>query len=146
MLYGDNTFLAHSSLLNGLPRLRLCYDMIKSQRVISLIRKYHLRIRLDCDPAFTWKQTQEAFTGVEELTIEVFESQFGSSDAKVLRLFEGVRGVKEAKIYGSIAAFPEYVPWLEDSIMRSKDEPVVQIGADVSPKPVTRCYDMWSVL
>lgn len=146
ILYGDNTFLAHPSLLNGLPRLRLCYDTIKSQNLISLIRKYHIRIRLDCDPTFTSKQTREAFTGAEELTIEVFESQFGSSGSKVLRLFEEVRDVKVAKIYGSVATFPEYVEWLEDTMMKSTNEEVIPLETGLSPRFASKTYDMWNVV
>lgn len=142
ILYGENTFLAHTNLLTGLPRLRLCYDSISSRNLISLIRKYHIRIRLDTDPTFTTEQTREAFTGVEELTIEVFEAQFGSSDSKVLRLFEGIRDVKAASIYGSITEFPEYVEWLQNSMMKSKDEPVSRFELDL-PDPQA---EIWSIL
>lgn len=51
---------------------------------------------------------------MEELTIEVFQAQFGSSDYKVLKLFEGVRGVERTKVYGSVTGFPEYVEWLQN--------------------------------
>lgn len=87
ILYGCNTFLAHPSLLSGMPRLRLYYDTISKASLISLISRYHIRVRLDCDPNFTAKNAALSFTGMEELSIEVFQAQFGSSDYQVLRLF-----------------------------------------------------------
>lgn len=123
-LYSCNTFLAHPNLLSGLPRLRLCYDTISSPTLIPLIQRYHIRVRLDCDPNFSLAKATNAFSGVEELTIEVFQAQFGSSDYKVLRLFEGVRGVKRARVYGSVTAFPKYVAWLEAAIVTPKESVV----------------------
>ena len=99
-LYGKNIYLAHPNLLTGLPRLRLYYDTIRCKHLIDLIRRYQIRVRLDCDPNFSAKTASDAFSGIEELTIEVFQAQFGGSDYKVLRLFEGIRGVKKVKIYG----------------------------------------------
>ncbi|KAH8599962.1 hypothetical protein B0O99DRAFT_611473 [Bisporella sp. PMI_857] len=117
ILYGSNTYLAHPTLLKGLPRLRLYYDTISSKHLIALIRRFHIRVRLDCDPNFSAKNATEAFTGVSELTLEVFQAQFGSSDYRVLKLFDGIRGVRKAKIYGSILAFPEYVEWLQAAMV-----------------------------
>ncbi|TVY13286.1 hypothetical protein LARI1_G009292 [Lachnellula arida] len=114
ILYGINTFLAHPNLLTGLPRLRLYYSTISSPSLISRIRRFHIRVRLDNDPNFSAQKAQESFSGVEELTIEVFQAQFGSSDYKVLKLFEGVRGVERTRVYGSVTGFPEYVEWLQN--------------------------------
>jgi hypothetical protein len=145
ILYSCNTFLAHPNLLTGLPRLRLYYDTISSATLISLIQRYHIRIRLDCDPNFSLSKATDAFTGVEELTIEVFQAQFGSSDYKVLRLFEGVRGVKRARVYGSVTAFPEYVAWLEGAIITS-EEGTVEVFDKEKVVPVqARPYDIWTV-
>ncbi|KAE8447254.1 hypothetical protein EG329_010948 [Mollisiaceae sp. DMI_Dod_QoI] len=145
ILYGYNTFLAHPNLLSSLPRLRLCYNTIFSPTLISLIRRYHIRVRLDCDPNFSIQKATDAFTGVEELTLEVSQAQFGSSDHKVLRLFEGIRGVKKTRVYGSVTLFPEYVEWLQCS-MRAP------IGMEVEPfdkkrigESQVRIYDIWSV-
>lgn len=80
ILYGENTFLAHHSLLAGMPRLRLYYDAVIDQRLIAQISRYHIRVRLDCDPQYSAAKVQEAFTGIDELTIEVLQSQFGGSD------------------------------------------------------------------
>ncbi|KAJ5050496.1 uncharacterized protein L3040_002375 [Drepanopeziza brunnea f. sp. 'multigermtubi'] len=90
-----------------MPRLRLYYDTISKASLISLIRRFHIRVRLDCDPNFSAKKATESFTGMEELTIEVFQAQFGGSDYEVLTLFEDIRGVKRARVYGSVRAFPD---------------------------------------
>jgi hypothetical protein len=145
ILYSCNTFLAHPNLLSSMPRLRLYYDTISSPTLISLIQRYHIRVRLDCDPNFSLKKATDAFTGVEELTIEVFQAQFGSSDYKVLRLFEGIRGVKRAKVYGSVTAFPEYVEWLETTLVKPKEGVVEVFGKERVVTSQVRPYDIWTV-
>ncbi|KAH7343054.1 hypothetical protein BKA65DRAFT_303743 [Rhexocercosporidium sp. MPI-PUGE-AT-0058] len=142
ILYGCNTFLAHSNLLGEMPRLRSNYDTFHARNLISLIRRFHIRIRLDCDPNFSSDKATRSFTGVEELSIEVFQAQFGSSDHKVLKLFEGVRGVRRARIYGSVTAFPEYVEWLQFSMQTPEGIDVEvfdreRVGAQVRP------YNIW---
>ncbi|KAH8767739.1 hypothetical protein F5882DRAFT_413272 [Hyaloscypha sp. PMI_1271] len=144
ILYSCNTFLAHPNLLSGLPRLRLCYDTISSSTLIPLIQRYHIRVRLDCDPNFPLAKATNAFSGVEELTIEVFQAQFGSSDYKVLRLFEGVRGVKRARVYGSVTAFPEYVAWLEAAIVTPKEGVVEVFDKGRAVIGQARTYDIWT--
>jgi hypothetical protein len=143
ILYGTNTFLAHPNLLSGLPRLRLYYSTISSPSLIALITRYHIHVRLDCDPNFSREKAKEAFSGMEELTIEVFQAQYGSSDYKVLRLFEGVRGVKRVRVYGSITGFPEYVQWLQDSMMAGEGETRQFETRD--GESAVRKYDLWIV-
>lgn len=142
VLYGKNTFLAHPNLLSGLPRLRPYYETISSRNLISRIVRYHIRVRLDCDPNFSAKEASDCFDGMEELTIEVFQAQYGSSDQKVLELFEGIRGVKKARIYGSVVAFPRYARWLEYAMMSPSDVdilPFTEEDKDVGS------FDLWSV-
>jgi hypothetical protein len=145
VLYSCNTFLAHPNLLSALPRLRLYYDTISSPILISLIQRYHINVRLDCDPNFSAEKATKAFSGVEELTIEVFQAQFGSSDYKVLRLFEGVRGVKRARVYGSVTAFPEYAAWLEATIVTPEDGVVEVFDKEKAVMRQVRAYDIWTV-
>ncbi|KAJ8069419.1 hypothetical protein OCU04_003073 [Sclerotinia nivalis] len=116
VLYGCNVFIAHANLLTGLPRLRWHYDPISSSRVISIIKKYYIVVRLDCDPNFSAGKARDAFSGMEELTIRVEQSAYrgSGSDYKALRLFEDVRGVKETNVSGSVTGFPVYVEWLKD--------------------------------
>ena len=128
ILYGYNTFIAHANLLSDMPRLRKCFPTFSYPNLISMIRRYHISVRLDCDPNFSAEKAKEAFTGVEELTIEVFQAQFESSDYKVLKLFEDIRDVKKARIYGSVQAFPDYVDWLKRAIMTAEGSPVQNFG------------------
>lgn len=117
ILYGSNTYLAHVSLLTSLPKLRIYYASVQKSHLISMITKWHVRVRLDNDPSFTKEQATKAFSGMEEVTIEVMQSQYGGSDYRALKLFEDVRDVKCARIYGSTTFFPQYVKWLEECMM-----------------------------
>jgi hypothetical protein len=112
-LYAHNTFLAHPTLLTGLPQLRRWLDPVKSQKLIGMIRKYHIFVRLECDARFSAEAARDAFSGMDELTIEVFQSQFRGSGNDVLRLFEKIRDVKRRRVFGSVSEWPEYVKWLE---------------------------------
>ena len=82
---------------------------------------------------------------MEELTIEVFQAQYGSSDHKVLKLFEGVRGVKRINIYGSISLFPEYVMWLRGAMNTPIDEAVEKFEQEKYATTDGRSYDIWLV-
>jgi hypothetical protein len=148
ILYGTNTFLAHPNLLADLPRLRLYYDTISSPSLISLICRFHIRVRLDCDPNFSAEKAAESFSGVEELTIEVFQAQFGSSDHRVLRLFEGVRGVERARVYGSVTGFSGYVGWLQNAMTSPAGVEVGRFDRESAVATHVRSgdsYDMWIV-
>ncbi|KAI6840610.1 hypothetical protein KC340_g2704 [Hortaea werneckii] len=123
ILYGENTFNAHPSLLATLPSfllstlpVRVTLPPITHPRVARLIRKFSLHVRLDTDPRFTSSQAEESFNGVEELEIEVFQAMYGSCDFSVLRLFEGVRGVGRAVVRGSVGD-GRYAGWLAESMM-----------------------------
>ncbi|KAI6900515.1 hypothetical protein KC318_g10540 [Hortaea werneckii] len=123
ILYGENTFNAHPSLLATLPSfllstlpVRVTLPPITHPRVARLIRKLSLHVRLDTDPRFTSVQAEESFNGVEELEIEVFQAMYGSCDFSVLGLFEGVRGVGRAVVKGSVGD-GRYAGWLAESMM-----------------------------
>lgn len=117
ILYGSNTFIAHNSLLSSLPQLRRWLGPVKSPSLISLITRFYIFIRLECDPRFTALEAHAAFSGAELLTIEVSQSQFRGSDHRVLKLFEDIRGVKKARVFGSVSGFREYAAWLERAMM-----------------------------
>ena len=87
-------------------------------------------MRLDNDPNFDTERAERAFSGVEELTIEVFQAQYGSADHRVLRLFEGERGVKRARVYGSVVKVPRYVQWLQNAMMSPKGTEVAAFEPD----------------
>ncbi|GKT85127.1 hypothetical protein Ct61P_02977 [Colletotrichum tofieldiae] len=117
VLYSKNVFLAHTTLLASFPRLRPWYPPIRERSVLPHIRRFHIRVRLDCDPAFDASAAAAAFSGVDELVVEVWQAMFQGADHGTLRVFEGVRGVRDVKVYGSITGFEGYVRWLE-GVMR----------------------------
>ncbi|SMQ47480.1 unnamed protein product [Zymoseptoria tritici ST99CH_3D7] len=108
ILYAENTFMAHPSLLAALPaflltpRDRVTLPPVVKSRVASLIRRYYIHVRLDVDPRFSQNQVTESFTGVDALEIEVFQAMYGSCDFTTLKMFEDVRGVGKAVVQGSI--------------------------------------------
>ncbi|KAK7443867.1 hypothetical protein Landi51_08826 [Colletotrichum acutatum] len=116
ILYGSNIFLAHAKLLASFPRLRPWYPPVRERSVLPRIHRFHVRLRLDCDPAFDAAAATAAFSGVDELVVEVWQAAFQSADHGALRVFEGVRAVKTVRIYGSITGFEDYVSWLEGVI------------------------------
>ncbi|KFY16029.1 hypothetical protein V491_05466 [Pseudogymnoascus sp. VKM F-3775] len=124
-LYAQNTFIAHPVRLYRFPQLRRWIDPVLAPHLIALIRRYHVFVRLECDAGFSAEAARDAFSGVEELTVEVFQSQFKGSGNGVLRLFEGVRGVRRARVFGSIGEWPEYVAWLQSTMMSNE-------GSDLS--------------
>jgi hypothetical protein len=109
-----------------------------------MIRRFYISVRLDCDPNFSAQKAKEAFSGVDELTLDVFQAQFGSSDFKVLRLFETVRGVKRARVCGSISGFPEYAKWLVEAMMTAEGISLERF-VEGGERTKVRAYDIWIV-
>ncbi|KAK1657577.1 hypothetical protein BDP55DRAFT_638598 [Colletotrichum godetiae] len=130
ILYGNNIFLAHAKLLASFPRLRPWYPPVRERSVLPRIRRFHIRLRLDCDLAFDSAAATAAFSGVDEFVVEVWQAAFQSADHSALRVFEGVRDVKTVRVYGSITGFEEYVCWLE-GVMRCDSE--IEDGKDAGP-------------
>lgn len=60
-----------------------------------------------------------AFTGADELTVEVWQSMYDGAGSEVLGLFEGVRRVRGVRVWGSTVGREEYVAWLE-GVMRNE--------------------------
>lgn len=123
ILYGENMFMAHASLLAALPSYLLAGDLtrcymspVTCPRVAKMIRRFYLHVRLDTDARFTKSQVEESFTDVDCLEIEVFQAMYGSCDFSVLQLFEGVRGVGKAVVKGSVGD-GNYADWLAKSMM-----------------------------
>lgn len=95
-------------------------------------------MRLDADARFTYEDAKGAFSGAEELEVEVWQAMFASADLRVLRLFEGVRSVKRARVAGSVG--PGYGRWLEKAMMSDVD-------CEVEESPVEEewgIYDVWT--
>lgn len=95
-------------------------------------------MRLDVDHGFSKTQVSDAFSGAEELEIEVWQAMFGAADLTALRLFEGVRGVMKAKVSGSVGR--GYAAWLEGVMMADYGVVVGEMPDDKEKGP----YDIWT--
>lgn len=84
------------------------------------IKKWYLHLRLDVDPRFTSSQLKQAFSGAEELEIDVFQPAYGSSDISNLELFEDIREVGKVRVTGSSCVDADYARWLEKLLMSPK--------------------------
>lgn len=119
ILYTHNTFLAHPTLLASFPSFhadgRRPYPHISDTSCpgVRLIRRWYLKARLDCGPFWTAERVETAFSGADELTLEVSQSMYDGAGSEVLCLFEGVRGLKRVRVWGSVVGREEYVAWLE---------------------------------
>ncbi|KAI1398103.1 hypothetical protein F4819DRAFT_498975 [Hypoxylon fuscum] len=126
LLYRCNTFLAHNMLLTLLPRLRRAYGPVLSEQLANLIQRFHICVRLDAEPGYNREKATAQLTGKEEVVLEAWQAMWRGSGPDVLRLFEGVRGVRRAKVLGSIGGFEDYAKWLEHAMM-------CEVGTKVEP-------------
>lgn len=120
ILYGENVFAAHPSLLATLPAFSLSIrpnkvnlPPVKERRVVNLVKKYYIFVRLDTDAGYSETQVEESFNGCDELEIDVFQAMYGSCDFTNLKRFEGVRGVGRVRIHGSLGD-RRYADWLTE--------------------------------
>jgi hypothetical protein len=148
ILYGENTFAAHASLLTSLPYFLLRINPtrvvspapITSPRVARMIRRYYIHVRLDTDPRFSRAQVSESFTGVEELDIEVFQAMYASCDFSTLSLFEDVRGVGRATVRGSVGD-GKYADWLARCMMSGAGQIIPEYSEEYIGG--NRAWDAW---
>ncbi|KAJ4141273.1 hypothetical protein NW768_000484 [Fusarium equiseti] len=124
LLYGSNTFLSHPTLLTSFPRLRNWYGPVKESSVIPNIRRFHTQVRLDVDLPYDADAVTKAYSGLDELTIDVVQSMFLGVGYRNLRMFEGVRGVKKVSVTGSTTGFEDYVEWLKMAMTSEPDAKV----------------------
>lgn len=76
-----------------------------------------------------------ALTGADELELQVWQSMFsGECGTEVLQMFEGVRGVRKVKIWGSTTGLEAYAAWLRDAMM-------TPVGSEVVPYQEDRNKD-----
>jgi hypothetical protein len=120
LLYTTHTFHAHPSLLTSLPNLMTTSKPVLYPTVLSKIKRWQLTLRLDTDPRFTAAQATSAFSGAEFFELKVWQSMFDGCNAAVLKLFTGVRGVKFARVMGSVNE--ELARWLEGKMMSPPEE------------------------
>ncbi|KAK4242539.1 hypothetical protein C8A03DRAFT_40189 [Achaetomium macrosporum] len=139
LLYTLNTFTAHPTLLTAAPTLRhhAVYRWpstkpIRNSKWTKLIRKWHLRVRVDSAAPPPWDRGQvaAAFSHAEELTLDLWsgtlsvgmESVGAGGGADVLRLFEGVRGVRRVRIAGMVAGLEGHAKCLTGKMMSMEQE------------------------
>lgn len=116
LLYSTNIFIAHPNLLASFPRLRPWYGPLRETAVLPRIRRFHLRLRLDCDLAYDRVAAAKAFSGVDELSIHVAQSEFLGVGCDNLAVLEDVRGVGKVTISGSTTGFEDYILWLQNAM------------------------------
>jgi hypothetical protein len=132
-LYGDNTFLAHPSLLTSFPRLNPSATPVSDPAALRRIHRLRLPIRLDCAPAFTADAAAASLSGLEQLTVHLLNGSFPGANAgdkaacgipANLRLLEGVRGVRRLNFCGSTRGHEAYLEWLAHA-MTSEEGAIV---------------------
>ena len=117
LLYAGNTFQAHYSLLTSLPRLRASLRPVTQARPLAHIRRWWMRIRLDAGCPFTEAAVTAAFTGMDEVVLDIWQTTFwGGAGVGPLERFEAVRGVRKVRVLGSTTGFEGYLRWLAQSM------------------------------
>lgn len=111
ILYGENVFQAHPTFLDSCVFSIDPERPILSARCISKIRKWHIRVRLDCDPYYKSEDVAQTFTNAAELEVEVFRASWGMGSYDNLNGFTKIRGVGRARVHGSLEE--TYASWLE---------------------------------
>ncbi|KND90339.1 hypothetical protein TOPH_04910 [Tolypocladium ophioglossoides CBS 100239] len=89
-----NIFLAHHSQLSSFPRLRPSYAPVREASALRRIRRFHVVLRLDCEVPCSRAAFAAAFSGLDELVVEVVQAVFlgaGCANMKAyVRWLEGV--------------------------------------------------------
>jgi hypothetical protein len=104
-------FQAHPSYLTDTVFAMDPTRKVISKLCVSMIRRFHIRVRRDCDPYYKSEDVRRVFSGAEELEVEVFRASWGCGGYDALEGFSHVRGVKKAKVHGSVGN--EFAKWLE---------------------------------
>ncbi|OAL42650.1 hypothetical protein IQ07DRAFT_525750, partial [Pyrenochaeta sp. DS3sAY3a] len=116
LLYALHIFHAHPSLLTAFPHYRPLVKDIIYPEGLSRIKRWQITIRLDIDPRFDLNQCTSAFSGAEYLEIYAWQAASNCAAEAVLSLFEGIRGVRVARVRGSVD--DDWRLWLESCMTR----------------------------
>ncbi|KAI1180787.1 hypothetical protein F4777DRAFT_527014 [Nemania sp. FL0916] len=128
ILYRSNTFLAHTSLLTVFPSFfsaaspRKKYAPVRSAALAGLVTRYRVRVRLDAAPQYARHEVTAQFSGKAEVVLEAWQAEWRGAGPDALRLFEGVRDVRFARVTGSTSGFAAYARWLERAMMAAGGE------------------------
>lgn len=137
LLYTTHIFHAHPSLLTALPRLMNTSNPVLYPTVLGKIRRWQLSVRLDTDPRFTAQQATAAFSNAEFLELRAWQSMFDGCNAAVLKLFTGIRGVKCARVMGSVDE--GLARLLEAKMMSDAEEPEAVEWCECKGERYLRC-------
>lgn len=144
ILYSCNTFSASPTLLTSLPYLINPARPICCPGIANRIKRWYIKLRIDCDARFSESDVSAAFAGAEELEVEAVQAAWRGAGTTVLMLFQGVRGVGSVRVHGSVD--DDFARWLERSMMSS-------VGKEVRPYEyvetrvvdgVEEAYDPWN--
>lgn len=119
-LYATHVFQAHPSLLTSFPHLTSPEKPIADPTALSRIKRWQITIRLDVDPRFELGQCTSAFSGAEYFEVRAWQAACNGAADSVLRLFAGIRGVRVAKVHGSVDA--GLARWLESRMTRPPEQ------------------------
>lgn len=111
ILYGENIFQAHPSYLASILFALDPARTVNSSACLGLIRRFHVRVRLDCDTFYKKEDVRRVFDGADVLEVEVFRSSWGIGGYEALEGYRDVRGVRKARVRGSLPALT--ARWLE---------------------------------
>lgn len=128
ILYGENLFQAHPSYLASMLFALDPSRTVNSPICLSLIRRFHVRVRLDCDTFYNKGDVKRVFDGADVLEVEVFRSSWGVGGYEALEGYRGIRGVREARVHGSLPA--PTARWLEACMQRQGEEAVEGWGCE----------------
>jgi len=136
ILYAENTFQAHPSYLISML-FAMDPTLTVASHHVSMIRRFHIRVRLDCDPYYKPEAVQAVFTGADQLEVEVFRASWGIGGYESLDGFMGIRGVGRARVHGSVGK--KFARWLEECMQSREGEEVGVLDSDEGF--VERCWD-----
>lgn len=139
ILYATNKFAAHSSMLTTFPRLHKGSAPVAAAHLSQLIRRFTLRLRLDVAPTFDAAQAAAMLSGLDELDVDGWQAQYLGADIGALRMLEGVRGVKRARVWAG--GYEAYAHWLQNNMMKGIGEPLDEFHED-SDSDSTSSEDM----
>lgn len=127
-LYASNKFAAHSSMLTTFPRLHKGSAPVAAAHLSQMIRRFTLRLRLDVAPNFDAHQATALLSGLDELEVDGWQAQYLGADIGALRMLEGVRGVRRARVWAG--GYEAYALWLQNN---SKFYTPTPQGGSLSP-------------
>lgn len=102
ILYGENFFHVHPSFLTKSIMPAMTRTEIDHPHIISKVRRFHTEVCLNSGPYHSPRQLKEAFSGMDDLEIHVFQTIDGEFGTWLLEAYTEIRRVRRARVYGYI--------------------------------------------